>query len=137
MGGNRLRSGYKVYDGEPAGRAQYRLLDCRRSMIDALVKELEPGQAYAIRISEWQHRYGADEAGFYVLYEFDVDIKKARSMDMVIPVMPEYHTMPWKILSLTAWEEIRRRIRNKVRFRGWFAPVSDLFSWLEKAQGWA
>lgn len=136
MDSNKLRSGYKVYDGEPPKWAEHRRIDCQRGMIDLLVKELEPGQAYAIRIGKWQHRYSVDERGMHILYDFDVDIQKARTMDVIIPVYPDYENMRMMPLSLTAWDEIKRRIHNKVRYRGWLASISDFFTYLEKAQGW-
>lgn len=135
MDSNIFRIGYKIGMNEPPQRGVYRRIDCQRKMVEKLVEELQPGHPYVIRLSEWQQRYVTDEHGLHMLHELDVDIRRALTMNVVIPVMPDYSALRMIPLTVTAWDEIKHRLRNTIRYRGWRALASSFFHTLEEPRG--
>lgn len=133
----KLRVGFNELPGQPYERTFRQKESAEQEMARLIMKELNPDQAYTIRISEWRKNYHSDSVyGLCFQHELDVETKRVDHMSVVLPPYPEYYTMPIKRLAATAMDEIMHRLRNKVRFRGWIAPVSDFFEMLEKAQGW-
>jgi hypothetical protein len=110
---NTLAVSVRMEEHYPAEFKQHTRNAARRELVARLVDTLyQPGQPiYTVQILDEERPmdYGATE---YRLY-----CKIYRVQERVVEVarMPAYSEMQWKDLSANAVDEVKRRIRNKIK----------------------
>lgn len=91
-------------------RKEYILRNLREQAVQKLAEQITDGNFYTVRLVQSIHQNYYD---VMLRYEWEVNAVQMRHVEM-FELVP-YDTMNWKILSGSAIEEIKLRIRNKIR----------------------
>lgn len=118
----------------PEHVADRHLLEAKSHLADKLLEKLGDGQPYVFQLRETRESRpnfmmpGARDE----VIALRVDVTAVQTRRYVVPELPDYSAMPFRALSVSAWGEIKRRLRHKWNNMTWRA--SELVRGLSRKQ---